>query len=62
MSDTDPQGIPADDIDVDHPSQAEGADPDRTDDEVVVLEAVGQPSQAEGDDSDHDDPHEVLAP
>jgi len=46
---------------VNHPSQAEGEDPDAPDDEVEVLPEIGKPSQAEGEDPDApDDEVEVL--
>jgi hypothetical protein len=47
--------------DFNHPSQAEGEDPDVSGGEVEVLPETGKPSQAEGGDPDHDaDEVEVL--
>jgi hypothetical protein len=47
--------------DFNHPSQAEGEDPDHDASEVEVLPETGKPSQAEGEDPDHDaDEIEVL--
>ena len=47
--------------DFNHPSQAEGEDPEATEGEVEVLPETGKPSQAEGGDPDTDaDEVEVL--
>jgi hypothetical protein len=43
-----------------HPTQAEGEDPDAPEPEIV-LEQEGKPSSAEGEDPDADE-HEVLDP
>ena len=45
--------------DLNHPSQAEGEDPEASD-EVEVLPETGKPSQAEGGDPDDQDEVEVL--
>ncbi|MFD1720766.1 hypothetical protein [Amnibacterium endophyticum] len=56
MSDTSSDYDPA------RPSQAEGEDPERPDD-TIVLQPDGKPSPAEGDDpASGEEQHEVLNP
>jgi hypothetical protein len=47
--------------DFNHPSQAEGEDPDASG-EVEVLPEIGKPSQAEGGDPDTDDQEVEVLP
>ncbi|WP_375388727.1 hypothetical protein [uncultured Amnibacterium sp.] len=49
------------DYDQNHPTQAEGEDPDAAE-PSIVLEQQGKPSSAEGEDPDAPAAHEVLDP